>query len=362
MALVIWGSQRKMKSKKLVKKVLGVRIVITSIVLLIIMCVTLFAVFIYHICDKFNLLSNGSLSPFVIFILMVLISNFIGTIIASIVISVVTKPIEEAILAIEKLSLGDYNIKLKVNKFSVNIKELQKAINKTAKEMNSVELMRNDFINTISHEFKTPVQSITGYAKRLKNKELTEVQRDEYIDVIIENSHHLSSMTTNILMLSKFENTQIIVDKDNFYIDEQIRRCFQHFQNEWIAKNIEIEGNMNHVLFYGNEELMQHIWTNLISNAINHTNENGKIFCNVIENDANVCVQIGDNGCGMDEETKLHLFDKFYQSEKSKKFGGNGLGMSIVKRLVDLCDGSITFESELGKGTVFYITLPNQYK
>lgn len=343
MALVIWGSQRKMKSKKLVKKVLGVRIVITSIVLLIIMCVTLFAVFIYHICDKFNLLSNGSLSPFVIFILMVLISIFIGTIIASIVISVVTKPIEEAILAIEKLSLGDYNIKLKVNKLSVNIKELQKAINKTAKEMNSVELMRNDFINTISHEFKTPVQSITGYAKRLKNKELTEVQRDEYIDVIIE-------------------NTQIIVDKDNFYIDEQIRRCFQHFQNEWIAKNIEIEGNMNHVLFYGNEELMQHIWTNLISNAINHTNENGKIFCNVIENDANVCVQIGDNGCGMDEETKLHLFDKFYQSEKSKKFGGNGLGMSIVKRLVDLCDGTITFESELGKGTVFYITLPNQYK
>lgn len=347
-----------MKSKKTIKKSIGIRIVMSSIVLIVILCATLIAALVYHICDELNLLPNGSLSPFVVFFIMVLISNFIGTIIAGIVLSVVTKPIDESILAIKKLSTGDYNVNLKVNKFSVTIKQLQEAVNKTAKEMNSVELMRNDFINTISHEFKTPVQSISGYAKRLKNKDLTEAQRDEYIDIIIENSYYLSSITTNILTLSKFENTQIIVDKNDFYIDEQIRRCFQQLQNEWLAKNIEIEGNMSHVLFYGNEELMNHIWINLISNAINHTGENGKIFCNVSENEKNIYVQIGDNGCGMDEETKLHLFDKFYQAESSKKFGGNGLGMSIVKRLIDLCSGTIVFESELGKGTVFNIILP----
>ena len=192
--------------------------------------------------------------------------------------------------------------------------------------------------------------------------ELDEKEKSECIDTIIDESKKLSSMTNNILLLTKIENTGIVPDKKEFSLDEQIRNCVALLQNDWLSKNIIPNGDLEEINYVGNEELISHIWLNLIQNAIKYTDENGKIDVKLFEKDGNIAVEISDNGKGMSEEEQKHIFDKFYQADGNHSIGGNGLGLPIAKKIAQMHGGDITVLSKLGVGTSFTVTLPkNQH-
>lgn len=316
------------------------------------------AIGVYYILVFFGVATLESVSTVGIIISVVIACGIIGALVAGLVSRTFTKPVEECISAINGLAEGEYSVSLDESKGRDQVKNLKSAINKTAEELSNTEVMRNSFINDVSHEYKTPVASILGYARLLKTSGLTNEQ-DGYVDVIIEESHHLATMTTNVLLLNKIENTEIVTDKKLFSLDEALRRCFVHLQSQWISKDISITGEFNEVMYYGNEELLGHIWSNIVNNAIKFTDKGGEISCCVYEEGSNAVVRIKDNGCGMDEETLRHIFDKFYQKEGSGKTEGNGLGLALAKRAAELCGGKIEVTSEPNCGTEFIVTLPN---
>ena len=165
-------------------------------------------------------------------------------------------------------------------------------------------------------------------------------------------------MATNILLLSKLENQQLIPEKSEYSLDEQLRSCMLLFAKDWEEKNIELDIDLEDIAYMGNEELMSHIWINLIGNAVKYTPEGGKIALRAIKKSGEILVRISDNGIGMSHEVMERIFDKFYQGDGSHAGSGNGLGLSLVKRIIELCDGKIIVDSEIGAGTVFTVCLP----
>ena len=237
--------------------------------------------------------------------------------------------------------------------------ELERSFNQMAADLDGIEMFRNDFINNFSHEFKTPIVSIRGFARQLQGGNLSPETQKEYIDIIASESERLSNMSSNILLLTKLENQQIVSEKTDFYLDEQIRKCILLLEKEWSRKNIELDlDNLNEIKNNFNEEMLSQMWINLISNAIKFTPENGKITFSLEENENEVIFTIKDNGIGMDEEVKSRIFEKFYQGDKSHNGSGNGIGLNIVARIVALAKGDIKVESQPGNGSCFTVTLP----
>jgi signal transduction histidine kinase len=235
--------------------------------------------------------------------------------------------------------------------------QLTEHFNKMAKKLKNTAYIQKDFMNNVSHEIKTPISSIQGFAKILKRKNLTEKEREEYLDIIIEEAKRLENISINVLRLSKLENQDVLENEDKFKIDESIRKAILILQNKWIKKNIEFDLNLDKTYYYGEEELFIQVFTNIIENAIKFSKENGKIEVRINKNIDYIEISIKDYGVGMDEYTKEHIFDKFYQGDKSRNDIGYGLGMSIVKRIVELSKGKIFVESKLNEGTEFMIKL-----
>ena len=227
-----------------------------------------------------------------------------------------------------------------------------------ASDLDGIEMFRNDFINNFSHEFKTPIVSIRGFARQLQSGNLTQEQQKEYIDIIVEESERLSTMSQNVLLLTKLENQSIVTEKTVFLLDEQIRHCILLLEKSWSEKNIEFDIDMDEIEYTFNEEMMSHVWINLLSNAIKFTHDYGKIKFTLKTVNNNTVAIIEDNGIGMDEKTKSRIFEKFYQGDTSHSTRGNGIGLNVVKCIVELAGGSINVESVLGVGTKFVITLP----
>ena len=225
------------------------------------------------------------------------------------------------------------------------------------KELNSVEIIRNDFIADVSHEFKTPLSAINGYATLLQDSELTEEEKKEYIRKIFFNIEKLNDLTENILQLSKMEHQQFLDNPVTFRLDEQIREAIVLLEPKWGVKNMNLDLDLPEVVFTGNSSLLFQVWTNIIGNAIKYTDMGGTISVSLKEEASLVQVSIRDTGIGMSEETKTHIFDKFYQGDTSRKSQGNGLGLSICREIVKKCDGEIFVESEPGKGSEFMIKL-----
>jgi len=267
------------------------------------------------------------------------------------------KPIRRLIAATGKIAWGDFNVRVEPQGIR-ELEELSISFNKMAQELSSIETLRSDFINDFSHEFKTPIVSIRGFAKLLKEGGLSESEQQEYLGIIIDESERLSKLSTNVLNLSKYENTNIITEKVPFRLDEQIRKVVVLTEPKWSKKNIDINIDFNEVVFNGDENLLQQIWINLLDNAVKFSEQYGTIEMRLTDMNGKVCFSIQDNGEGMDEATRNHIFDKFYQGDKSRNQFGNGLGLPIVKRIVDLCGGTIDIESESGKGSTFTVTLP----
>ncbi len=268
-------------------------------------------------------------------------------------------PIRKVIDAIHKIAEGNFSVQVELKGIG-ELEELAQSFNKMAHELSSIETLRSDFINNFSHEFKTPIVSVRGFAKLLRDGNLSEEERREYLDIIIVESERLALLSTNVLNLSRYENIEIITDKAPFRLDEQIRRAIVLTEPKWSQKAISMNVEMAEVTFMGNEDLMQQIWLNLLDNAIKFSYQGGMISVGLVNENGGVRFTIQDDGPGMDEETVERIFDKFYQGDLSHFKTGNGLGLAIVKRITALCGGTIEVQSELGKGSLFTVFLPNE--
>lgn len=266
-------------------------------------------------------------------------------------------PVKELGYAMEKISEGDFSVRLKTKSSSKEIKEIFSGFNMMAKELQSTEILQSDFVSNVSHEFKTPINAIEGYSMLLQDGENLTNEQKEYVDKIVFNTHRLSSLTGSILLLSKLENQSIVSKKTSFDLDEQIRKSLLALEGQWASKEIEFDIEMDDTDYVGNEALLHHIWGNLISNAIKFS-DNGTEIKIRLENHADKIVfTISDQGIGIDEETQKHLFDKFYQGDSSRKNEGNGLGLALVKKIIDLEGGEITVKNNEDRGCTFTVVL-----
>ena len=268
------------------------------------------------------------------------------------------KPIHRVNKAMKKVSQGDFSIRVDDSRCVGEIRELVQSYNHMAEELSSIEMFRTDFINNFSHEFKTPIVSIRGFAKQLERDDLTDEQRREYTRIIVAESERLANMSANVLLLTKLENQQIVTDKAVYALDEQLRNCILLMEKQWSEKNLDLRLDLDELQYEGNEEMMSHVWVNLISNAIKFSPEGGvlEVSCMRVQN--LIVVHVRDEGEGMDAVTQSRIFEKFYQGDSAHATEGNGLGLSLVKRIVDLCRGKVAVDSAPGQGTTFSVYLP----
>ncbi|MEL7649157.1 MAG: HAMP domain-containing sensor histidine kinase [Sedimentibacter sp.] len=290
-------------------------------------------------------------------IIPLLFSVAIGTMVSFITGPVFLKPIRKIIDATNKLARGDFSVRLNITK-PPELVELSDSFNQMAEELGGIEVLRSDFVNNFSHEFKTPIVSIKGFAEMLKHDDLTQEERDEYLDIIIDESVRLASLATNVLYMSKIETQSILTERNDFNAGEHLRQCILILEAKFSKKNVEINADIQDFNMRGNKEMLSQVWVNLLDNAIKFSDEGGTVEV-VLRQEANEAVAlIMDNGCGIDENSKNHIFDKFYQADKSHATSGNGIGLAVAKKIVDLHGGTITFESEPDRGTVFCVRLP----
>ncbi|WP_033165426.1 HAMP domain-containing sensor histidine kinase [Clostridium sp. KNHs205] len=308
-----------------------------------------------------NLLDRLEFSlPFAISAVLV-ISILIGTIITSLVGKRILTPITKLNHASREIAGGNFNVKLETSSQIKEIMETLTNFNQMAHELSSIEMMRNDFIANISHEFKTPIAAIEGFATLLQDSGLAEEERIQYTCMILESTRQFSALSSNILKLSKLENQEKILDQTSYRLDEQLRQAILFLENAWTEKELELELELPKTFLYGNEDLMMQVWTNLLSNAIKFTPKGGKIHITLENTPQLVCVSVKDTGIGISPQEIKHVFEKFYQADKSRARDGNGLGLSLVYRIVSLCGGTIQVQSVPGQGSEFTIQLPNSY-
>ncbi|WP_350344624.1 HAMP domain-containing sensor histidine kinase [Proteinivorax tanatarense] len=281
----------------------------------------------------------------------------IGAILISLLANRVVKPVLRLTNATQEVAKGNFDIQVK-NESNDEVGQLTKNFNKMTRELKQIECLRKDFINNVSHEFKAPIASIQGFAKLLQQGDLTQEQKKEYTGIIVEETARLSNLSSNILKLSKLENQEIVEKRVLFSLDEQIRKSILVLEHEWNKKDIEFDITLEKVEFLGDEEILQHVWINLLGNAIKFSNCGSAVKVSLEKIDSSVRVKVTDYGVGMDKETKNRIFEKFYQGDKAHSSEGNGLGLPLVKRIIDLYDGEVRVESELKKGTTFVVELP----
>lgn len=263
--------------------------------------------------------------------------------------------------AISSVAAGNFSYRIPIKK-NEPLTPVYRDFNKMSAELESVPILRNDFINNYSHEFKTPIASINGFAELLLKKDLTEDETKQYIEIIRDESERLSVLAKNTILLSKLSSQQIVTDTEQYNLAEQLRQCAIICSNGWMRKNQEFIGEFEDIQFVGNRELLQHLWINLIGNAVKYTQEGGEIYVSLKRNMDKAVVVVKDNGEGMSEDTLKYLFNPYYQGDSSRASQGLGLGLSIVHRVVALCEGEIQVESEYGKGSEFKVTLPIKTK
>jgi len=285
------------------------------------------------------------------------ISAILGISIAGFFSKIALRPIRKIVAATHKVAGGDFSVRLDIHGI-YELEELSGSFNKMTHELSTIETLRSDFINSFSHEFKTPIVSIRGFARLLKDDTLDQNERKEYLDIIIAESERLCSLSENVLNLANFENLEIIADITEFRLDEQLRKAVIQMEPKWSAKNINVDIETDDVLYTGSADLMQQVLLNLIDNAIKFTGPGGIVYIKLTNSDKGVRLLVRDNGIGMDEQTTARIFDKFYQADPSHTETGNGLGLSIVKRIVDLCGGRIEVRSRQNTGSEFDIWLP----
>lgn len=269
----------------------------------------------------------------------------------------VTKPIMQLNAATKKVAKGDFDVRVDVEADN-EVAQLARSFNSMVNELKSNELLKSDFISNVSHEFKTPLATVNGFAKLLKEGNCTPEEVSEYAGIIEHETGRLSTLCSNILRLSRIENQKITAKPCEFSLDEQMRDVLLILEPQWTQKELELDVELDETSFYADEELLQQVWINIIGNAIKFTEPKGKIDVTLKNFEDKVIITVKDNGIGMTDEAQKHIFEKFYQGDRSHASDGNGLGLALVKKIVDLCSGTIDVSSAIGQGSQFTVTLP----
>lgn len=301
---------------------------------------------------------QAELSSMALILLMMGMSLVLGTIITVVVIRFPLNPVNSLLDGMRKLSQGNYQARINMGflgKHHVGF-ELVDSFNLLAAELESTEMLRSDFINNFSHEFKTPIVSIAGFAKLLKYGDLSEAQKAEYLDVIESESLRLSELATNVLNLTKVENQMILTEVSEYNLSEQLRTCVLMLENKWDRKHLELNLDFDEYSVCANRELLSHVWLNLIDNAIKFSPDKGCVEIELGEDGDGLWVSITNEGTKIAEEDKKKIFNKFYQADQSHASEGNGIGLAVVKKIMELHGGKIEVESKDGK-TSFTVRL-----
>ena len=261
-----------------------------------------------------------------------------------------------------RLAAGDFKARLdfghSLNSFAA-FREISTSFNRMAEELENTELLRSDFVNNFSHEFKTPIVSIAGFAKLLNRENLSEEERRQYLNSIEEESMRLSYMATNVLNLTKVENQMILTDISQYNLSEQMRSAVLLLEGKWTKKNIELQLEFDEHMIYGNEELLKQVWINLLDNAVKFSPERGTVAVDIQATDRSVVISVGNTGNEIPEDKVERIFNKFYQGDESHASEGNGIGLAVVKKIVQLHKGAIGVGYQNGM-TVFTVELPQK--
>ena len=296
-------------------------------------------------------------SPLVTMGILIFVSLVFGLFFSAFISTRFLQPVNELKKMTSKVAKGDFTVQMvdiPENEFGEFIEDF----NTMVKELRKNEMLKNAFVSNVSHEFKTHLSVIEGYASLLQDPSLTEEDRQKYTQIIIESTKKLSTLVNNVLKISKLDNRKITINKEEYYLDEQIRESILSYQDEWANKRIDFEIDMETILINADKNLLVNVWNNLISNAIKFSPENSTIFITLSEENEHAKISIKDEGCGIPKDDIPYIFDKFFQVDKSHKSNGNGLGLTLVKDIIDLVKGEIKVESEVNKGTTFTIYLP----
>lgn len=270
----------------------------------------------------------------------------------------IIRPLKEIIKALKQVSEGNFDVYLNEKNGLYEICDMNKNFNHMLRELSNTETLRNDFVSNVSHEFKTPLASIEGYASLMLAPDISPEELKNYAGKIMKSTKQLSSLTGNILALSKL-NAGTINDKPKlFSLDEQLREAILSLEPQWSQKDIDIDIDIPEVSILGYQNMLYQVWSNIYANAIKFSPDGSVITTRLEKTDNGVLVTIQDQGIGMTELQKHHIFDKFYQADTAHKSEGNGLGLAISQKIIQLSQGTITVESEPGQGSVFYIKLP----
>lgn len=302
------------------------------------------------------------LSPFLSTSIPLLIQlNVISLVVAIIAARFFSKwffePIKDLCEGMQKVSDGDLSTHLETKSSSVEIQEMVAGFNMMTRELASIEILQTDFVSNVSHEFKTPINAIEGYTTLLQGCENLDADQREYVEKILFNTNRLSSLVSNILLLSKIENQSIQTHQDWYGLDEQVRESIVALESAWEPKEIDFDVDLDDIEYYGNESMMRHVWGNLIGNAIKFSPQRGVVKIRLRKNSEQNIFIIEDQGNGLSDEAKRHIFDKFYQEDTSHKEEGNGLGLALVKRILLIEGGEIIAENLPERGCRFTVTL-----
>ena len=271
----------------------------------------------------------------------------------------VERPVKRITQAAENIMQGDLTVRIEPkHNDAEQFGEIIDCINKMTKELSSVETLRTDFIANVSHEMKTPLAVMQNYATLLQQTNLPEETRIEYAKAISDSARRLASMMTNILKLNRLENQQIFPQAEEYNLSEQLCECLLQFENVWEKSDIEIDTDIaDSITVKADAELLSLVWNNLFSNAFKFTEPGGTVSVSLTATAHHAIVKVSDTGCGIPAEVGVHIFEKFYQGDTSHATQGNGLGLALVKRVIDIMQGQISVESAVGKGTAFTVKI-----
>ena len=333
----------------------GMRIRVTLIVAGVLAVSVGVATLVYELLEAY--FRTGSM-VFAMVVLMIT-SIVVGIILAGWIARMFYMPLKKLIDAMEKIADGDFSVRLEEKAKAKEILEIYTGFNMMAHELQATETLQSDFVSNVSHEFKTPINAIEGYATLLQGvQDEADPEQCRYVEKILFNTQRLSRLVGNILLLSRVDNQTIQAKTSRFRLDEQIRQSVVLLEPEWEKKDIEFDAELEILEYTGYENLLMHVWNNLIGNAVKFVPEGGWIGIR-LEQQQDACLfTIEDNGPGIPEEARRHVFNKFYQTDSSHKSEGSGLGLALVKQIVTLCGGTVETENRPQGGCRFTVKLP----
>lgn len=295
-----------------------------------------------------------------IFVWAILFSVVVGGAVTNYITHSFIDPITCLGKAMKEVAGGNFHVAMQSDSKLKEVRDIYESFNRMVKELGNTETLQTDFISSVSHEFKTPINAIEGYASLLQDHHQSPEEQETYIEKILFNTRRLSTLTGNILLLSKINNQSIRPQRTAYRLDEQIRQAIVALEQKWTEKNIDFDVELDKVTYSGYESLLLHVWSNFIDNAIKFDPQGGMICLRLRQTGDEVVFTIDDNGPGVAPEEQKRIFHKFYQSDSSREMSGNGLGLALVKQIVEFSGGTVSVENLPEAGCRFTVRLPMQ--